>query len=579
LTAAIAPAALASWDFSCPDWRERLATGRALVSAVPLDQAEAQRARRAFDMLRLPDVPGAPSLAEAGGDWFRDIVGALFGSLDRASGVRRVGNVVVVVPKKNSKTTNSAGLMLTALLLNQRPRSRFGLFAPTQEISDTAFAAATGMINLDADLKKLLHVRDHIKTITHRVTGAHLKVTTFDPQVATGGLYAGWLLDELHLMAAKPYAARVIGQLRGARAAIPESFGVIITTQSEDPPAGVFKDELNYARAVRDGRQRGGALLPVLYEFPEEVQTDPSQPWLDPTTWGRVNPNLGRSVSIEILREQFDQACAIGEHEKRRWLSQHLNVEIGVATHDGRWKGVDHWLAAAEPLTLESVLAGCEGATIGVDGGGLDDLLGLCVLGRERGSKRWLAWFRAWADRGVLELRKEIASRLTDFEKEGDLAFVDIGREAGLNEDVDGVADIVETVWRAGLLPEKHGIGLDPVGVAAITDAIAARGVPPDLMVGVPQGYRLSGCIQGAARKLKDGTLRVARQPLAAWCAGNARTELRGNAVLITKQASGVAKIDPLLALFNAFDLMARNPEAGAAGRAADYWSALARSA
>uniref|UniRef100_UPI003CCFFFE5 hypothetical protein n=1 Tax=Escherichia coli TaxID=562 RepID=UPI003CCFFFE5 len=38
--------------------------------------------------------------------------------------------------------------------------------------------------------------------------------------------------------------------------------------------------------------------------------------------------------------------------------------------------------------------------------------------------------------------------------------------------------------------------------------------------------------------------------PLMAWCVGNARVEPKGNAILITKQASGRGKIDPLMALF-----------------------------
>ena len=46
------------------------------------------------------------------------------------------------------------------------------------------------------------------------------------------------------------------------------------------------------------------------------------------------------------------------------------------------------------------------------------------------------------------------------------------------------------------------------------------------------------------------------------YCAGNAKVVVRGNGVYITKQVSGTAKIDPLIAVFNAAELMALNPEA-----------------
>ena len=95
-------------------------------------------------------------------------------------------------------------------------------------------------------------------------------------------------------------------------------------------------------------------------------------------------------------------------------------------------------------------------------------------------------------------------------------------------------------------------------------EALAAAGVPEEKIIGISQGWRLGGAIKTAERKLAEGVLRHCGQPMMAWCVGNAKVEPKGNAILITKQDSGTAKIDPLMALFNAVQLMALNPEASA---------------
>ena len=65
-----------------------------------------------------------------------------------------------------------------------------------------------------------------------------------------------------------------------------------------------------------------------------------------------------------------------------------------------------------------------------------------------------------------------------------------------------------------------------------------------------------------AERKLAEGTMFHGGARLMAWAAGNAKVEPKGNAIAITKQAAGAAKIDPLMAMFNAVALLCMNPAA-----------------
>jgi len=540
-----------SWDTSCSDWQDRIRAGRSLLPALPLIAPEADRAVAIFNRLQLPDVPGRPYLAEAAGDWQRDIVRALFGAYDPQAGVRHVREIFQLVPKKNSKTTAGAAIMLTAVLMSRRPRAEFLLVAPTQEVANLAYAQAVGMVQADPELEARFHVQEHLKKLTYRPTGAFLKVKSFDPKVVTGSKPAGVLLDELHVIAEAHDADRVVGQLRGGLISQPEGFLVTITTQSERPPAGVFRAELQKARAVRDGRL-AAPILPLLYEFPDGVD------WRDPANWRMVTPNAGRSITVERLIPDYEQAVASGEEELRRWASQHLNVEIGLALRSDRWAGADFWeRQGTGGLTLDALLDRCEVVDVGIDGGGLDDLLGLAVVGRETDTGNWLSWTRAWAHPSVLERRKSDAERFRDFARDGDLVLVD-----QIGQDVEQVAEICARVDASGLLDK---IGVDPHGLGGILDAIVDTGIDQSLVVGISQGWKLTGAIKTTERKLAEGALWHGESRMMAWCVGNAKVEPKGNAVAITKQAAGFAKIDPLMALFNAVSLMSLNPQSAAA--------------
>ena len=542
---------MAEWSTACPDWGRRLLAGQTIIPP-PIFPEEAERALEVFKQLKIVDAPGSPTFGEACAPWVFDLVASIFGAYEPETGRRLITEWFILIPKKNSKSTIAAGIMMTALVLNWRQSAEFAILAPTVEVANNAFAPARDMTQRDDDLDALMHVQTHVKSITHRESRATLKVVAADSNTVGGKKSVGTLVDELWLFGKRHDAENMLREAIGGLASRPEGFVIYLTTQSDDPPAGVFRQKLQYARDVRDGVIEDKRFVPVIFEHPPEMVA--CKDHLKVENLGLVNPNLGYSVDEEFLQREYAKAKTSGEESFRGFLAKHGNVEIGLALRADRWAGAEFWETSSSPLTLDQLLERCEVVDIGIDGGGLDDLLGLYAIGRESGTQRWLGWGHAWAHPSVLERRKEIAPALHDFARAGHLTLV-----ARIGDDVDDVADIVEQVEESGLLDK---VGCDPVGIGAILDKLEERGIPKDKLVAVSQGWRLGGAIKTAERRIAEGAFTHAAQPLMDWCVGNARVEPRANSILITKQASGSAKIDPLMALFNAVTLMMANPEA-----------------
>ena len=547
------------WDLSCPDWEERIRTGRSLIpDRLPLVESEAELGLAFFDQLRLPDVPGLPPMRDAAGQWFRDLVRVAFGSWDPAHRLRYIRDIFAMMPKGSSKTTYSAGLLLAGMCMNRRPGAEALFVAPTQAISENAYGKAAGMIEASPELKRRFRTRDHIKTIYDLDNRSELKVKTFDVNILSGTILILALLDEIHLLGRNPHTHKVLRQIRGGLEKTPEGLLIITTTQSDDVPAGAFRDELLMARKVRDGAFRGKVhrpLLPLLSEFPTEIARDPVQ-WQNPDNWPMVMPNLGRSVHLQSLIADWETEKAKGDYAQRIWASQHLNIEIGLGMKTDAWPGVEFWPGAEdETITVDAIIERCEVVVIGVDGGGLDDLFGLCVLGRERQTKNWLCWVHAWADTSVLTRRKTIASMLEDFAREGLVTICD--------EPLQDISEIVAIVQRINEAKLLSCIALDQEGpYGSLVDALDEIGINEDSgqVVGIGQGYKLMSAIKTVGVKVKNGTFRHSRSRMMDWSCSNVKIEPTATGLRATKQNAGDAKIDPWCALMDAATVMARNP-------------------
>nr|HAM4953524.1 terminase large subunit [Escherichia coli] len=539
------------WTTACLDWEKRLVE-RASIIPPPIFPDQAEYALGIFKELRVSDLPGKPTFGECSESWVFDYVKAIFGGYEAETGKQLIREYGLLISKKNTKSTIAAGIMLTAVILCWREDEEHLILAPTKEVADNSFKPAAGMIRADDELSDMFQVQDHIRTITHRVTRNTLKVVAADTDTVSGKKAGRILVDELWLFGKRQNAEAMFMEALGGQVSREEGWVIFLTTQSDEPPAGVFKERLQYWRDVRDGKINDPKTLGVLYEFPESMVE--KKKYLRPENFYITNPNMGRSVSAEWLEDQLRKNQSKTDGTLQQFLAKHLNIEIGLNLRTDRWAGVDFWEAQIRPVTFRDILDRAEVATVGIDGGGLDDLLGLYIIGRDKETREWIGWGHAWAHEIAVRRRKSEESRFNDFVKAGDLTIV-----KRVGQDTEEVAEYVSRINDAELLDK---IGIDPSGVGQILDALVEAEIPEDAVVGVSQGWRLGGAIKTTERKLAEGVLVHGGQPLMAWCVGNARVEPKGNAILITKQASGKGKIDPLMALFNAVSLMALNPEA-----------------
>lgn len=551
------------YSTACTDWEARIVAKETLTPCPPLFPTHAKLGMEIFKSLQIVDA--GVTFGESR-DWVMEFAEAVFGSYcdvegHPAEGRRLIKTFFMLISKKNTKSTVAAGIMLTALLTNWRPEAEFLILAPTKEAADNCWKPIKAAVEADEELDALMKVQHIQRTLTHRETGATLKVVAADSGTVVGKKATGVLVDELHEFGYKKDAEDMLIEATGGLMSRPEGFVIYLSTQSSEPPAGVFKKELDYARGVRDGRIVDESYYPIIYEYPDHMLA--TKAYMDEAFWYVTNPNFGLTVDIPTLRSKFKKAVEGGEDSIQGILAKHFNVQIGLNLSANRWPAADFWEenVSKRVKTLDDLFDISEVITAGIDGGGLDDLLALNFTGRIRGTQKLATWSHLWVHEKVLDNRKEIAPRLKDFAKQGDLTiFSAPGQDT---------AELVAMMKRARDSDLLATLGVDPARLDSLKAGLTAGGFDledKEFFHTIRQGWSLYGAILYAERQLFEGNIEHAPQPIMDWCVGNSCCTLRGNAMLISKEVSGKAKIDGVMAWLNAMQLMAYNPAARQVG-------------
>ena len=490
--------------------------------------------------LTIPDGWNGEKLGDKWFLWQPEFIAKIFESLKEfqtTNGVvfsRTIREFFLLIPKKNGKSTLSGALAIVFMLLNKRLNNEFAIIAPTKIVALNSFLPAKAMINADTYLKSRFKITDTTKTIYDLKTQSKITIYSADTNTVSGIKAAFVIFDELWKLCENKNIENILLEAKGGFAAKSEAFCVYLTTQSETPPHPAFQRFLELARRPLD-EQAAAGFYSLVFEPENQSAIQIDDVTID--LIDKVNPNLGLTVDKNYLITEFNKYKQIGGDAFLSFCAKHLNLQIKTEFVQNGWAGAEYWQQAEITADLEYICENCEVVIVGIDGGGLDDLIGICVAGRVSNSQNWIMWHSATCTTGALSKNNTEKIYENFIEKNEMHAFENI---MGCFE---YIAKIVNLINDYNVLSY---IGMDINGAAVLSNFLMENcDIIESQIIGIFQGNRLSSAIKTLEQMLAIGSLKVNRTDLMRWQIGN----IKMNGRYFFEKTEKKAKIDSAVAM------------------------------
>lgn len=222
-------------------------------------------------------------------------ISALFGFVDRYTGLRQYREAIFFVARKNGKSTMLAGIALYMLIADSEMGADIYSAATKKDQAKVIFDETHNMI------KQSGYLRKHIKK---RKTDLYFPLTfsKFQPLGKNSDTFDGLnahcvIIDELHGIKDRNLY-EVMKQSQSARR---QPLLIMITTAGTVREC-IFDDMYSYACNVVDGSFTDDHFLPILYEL------DSREEWTNPSAWQKANPALGTIKKLDVLQMEISKA-------------------------------------------------------------------------------------------------------------------------------------------------------------------------------------------------------------------------------------------------------------------------------
>ena len=452
---------------------------------------------------------------------------ALFGFVDRETGLRRFREAFFLVGRKNGKSTLLAGLALYMLIADGEGGAEVYSTATKYAQARLLFDECHNMVKQSPDLSRHMKKR---KSDLYYVPGMAKLQPLSRNSDSLDGLNASFvIMDELHGVKDR----NLYEVMRQSQSARRQPLLVMITTAGTVREC-IFDDMYNHACAVADGAITDDTFLPILYEL------DRRDEWMEPDAWMKANPSLGAIKKTDDLTIKVQRAKQ-NPVELSGVLCKEFNIRETVQS---AWLSFDA-INCTDTFDMEEFRgAYCIG---GVDLSITTDLTCASLLMMKRGSDRKYVAQMYWLPADSLQERVKRDKIPYDKWFERGLLRLCVGNSISYSD---------VTQWFVDMVKQYE---LFPAWV--YYDSYSARYFVEEMQM---QGFNMVRCIQGAktlslpmqmlGTDLQAHRVNYNNNPILKWCLTNTgiQTDRNGNIVPVKNQ-SPKQRIDGTAALLDCY--------------------------
>jgi phage terminase large subunit-like protein len=472
--------------------------------------------------------------------WQKAFVAAAFGFIHKIDETRKYREILLVVARKNGKSTIASGIGLYLQIADGEPGAEVYAVATKKDQAKLVWLEAKRMVKKSPILLK--RIKPLVSEMVCEWNDSFFKPLGSDSDTLDGLNVHGAMMDEIHAWKDKNlYDVIVDGTSSREQPMI-----FMITT------AGTIREsvyDMKYDEAERllnsfddENSYTDERFLPIIYEL------DNRKEWLDPESWKKANPGLGTIKKVDQLETKVNKAKSDSLLVKNL-LCKDFNVR---ETSSEAWLTFEQ-LNNSGTYDL-SVLCPSYGIG-GFDLSSTTDLTSACVLFKTPDDQTVYFKHMYWLPEDLLEQRTKEDKIPYDLWHEQDLLRTTPGNKVHYAHVVDWFLEI----------RDQYGIYLPWIGYDSWSSTYVVEEMKghfgAEALEPVIQGKKtLSGPMKQMGADLEANKINYENNPITKWCLSNTAIEIDKNLnIQPSKTNNQRRRIDGTAAMLNAYVVLDRH--------------------